>query len=105
VTEGWTVIYQVVVTFDLVDASSEQYRCVRDELSSMGLYSLVIGSNDQTIDLPYNTFQGDFYGSSSGELRDSIRSRMVEAFRRCGVAGPIFVTVGGVDWTWGTTRV
>jgi hypothetical protein len=99
------VSYQVVVTFDLVDASSEQYRCVRDELSSMGLYSLVIGSNDQTIDLPYNTFQGDFYGSSSGELRDSIRSRMVEAFRRCGVTGPIFVTVGGVDWTWGTTRV
>jgi hypothetical protein len=99
------VSYQVVVTFDLVNASSDNYQCVREELSSMGLYNFVFGRHDTIVDLPHNTFVGDLYGSHVDEIRDSIRSQMQNAFRRCGVRGPILVTVGGPESTWGTITV
>ena len=99
------MIYQVVVTFDLVDASSDQYSCVREELSGMGLYNLVFGEEDRRVDLPHNTFVGDLYGSNVDEIRNSIRSQMKDAFRGCGVTGLILVTVGGPEHTWGTATV
>lgn len=93
--------YQVVVTFDLVDASSDQYACVREALSDMGLYNFVITREDETRDLPRNTFTGDLYGSEASEIRDSVRSRLRDAFGCCGVRGPLWVAVGGEEHTWG----
>ena len=93
--------YQVVVTFDLVDANSDDYACVREELSSMGLYNFVINSQDETKDLPRNTFTGDLNGSGVDEIKDSVRSRLKDAFGRCGVRGPMWVAVGGEKHTWG----
>lgn len=71
----------------------------------MGLYNFVISNTDVTVDLPRNTFVGALFGSSAEEIRNSVRGRMGRAFKDCGVKGPILVTVGDQEWTWGTITV
>ncbi len=93
-----------VLTFDLKRAESEDYVYVSEGLASLGLHPQIEGKTGLA-QLPENTFAGEFEGSSSTELRDSLLPEVEAVFRRCGVAGPLFLAVSGSAWTWQTHRV
>ncbi len=91
--------YQVVVTCDLIDASAEDYERVRRELAKIALYDTVDGKSG-LIKLPRNTFQGEWSSTSAQRVADAVKNQVAEALERCTIKGPIFVSVGGEDWTW-----
>ena len=92
--------YLVVVSFDLDNAVSEDYLCIRDELDNLGLHDNIVGESGDRSDLPTTTFAGKLEGSSASSMRDDICHKVEGAFGRCRVKGKFFVSVGG-NWTWG----
>lgn len=91
--------YQVVVTFDLIDASEQDQERTKEELAKIALYDSVEGKNGP-VRLPPNTVQGEWAGGSAERVADAVKQEIARAFARCSVTGPIFVSVGGEDWTW-----
>lgn len=92
--------YLVVVTFDIKNAASEDYSCMKERLESLGLHDYLIGDSGGKNDLPTTTFAREIEGSSAGAIRDDICNQVENAFGECRVKGEIFVSVGG-DWAWG----
>lgn len=90
----------VIVTFDLEDASSSDYRHVRNDLEAIGLTNNAIQSYDRrAIPLPYNTFAREFAAEDPAWVRDVFADQVRDVFRHCKVSGPIFIGVGA-DWAW-----
>ncbi|QDT29881.1 hypothetical protein Enr10x_52380 [Gimesia panareensis] len=89
----------VVTTFDLKDASSADYDCAEKNLNAVGLSKTL---KSGTVNLPYNTFAGQFTGKDAPSVRDFVRTKAKAALNKCGLSGNLFVSVGG-DWTWGST--
>lgn len=90
----------VIVTFDLEDASSSDYRHVRDGLEAIGLTNYAVRYLDRkAIPLPFNTFAREFPSEDPEWVRNVFAEQIREVFRNCKVSGPIFVGVG-VDWAW-----
>ena len=91
--------YLVVVTFDLKDAESEDYECVDKGLSGIGLGKTVTGNSGKNVDLPYNTYVGEFPGTDAATIAQDILDRVLKAMQQCKVNGRLFVAVGD-NWAW-----
>lgn len=94
--------YLVFCTFDLKNASSEDYKDAYGDLEKLGLKKVVVSDEGNSVVIPTTAAMGLFNGTGAGPVRDDVRNRIQQAFRARGLRSEIFVVVGG-DWAWGST--
>lgn len=90
--------YFATVTFDLVNADSTDYTEVTDGLSNLGLYKQ-IRKDGKDIDLPSNTYCGEFKGESASDVRDYLNEQIKRIFRDARRKCKFFISVGS-SWSW-----
>lgn len=94
--------YFVVVSFELEDASAEQYDLIASGLKELGFQDLVTSSSGESARLPRTTFVGQFTGASAGKIRTDLSNSVKDLFQRVGFTSAIFLLVSGAGWSWGT---
>lgn len=101
--------YQVLLTFDLKNASAKDYENAYAALRNMGLVKVQKGvtGDGKNIDavIPTTTALGDgFEGANAGAVAQAIRAKAIAAFKALKLTSEIFV-VAGRDGSWasGTT--
>ena len=92
--------YIVTCTFDLKQASRQDYQNAYNDLSQIGLKKVVVSNKGTDIVAPTTMTIGEFNGQSAVVVRDHVRNAVKEAFAARRLSSEIFVVVGG-DWTWG----
>lgn len=92
--------YLVFCTFDLKNASRQDYDNAYSGLAKLGMKKVVKSDNGSDVVIPTTSVMGTFNGTSAGKVRDDIVSSVRSAFSRRGFTSEIFVVVGG-DWAWG----
>lgn len=92
--------YLVFCTFDLKNASSQDYKTAYAELDKLGLKKVVKSSGGGDVVVPSTSTMGTFNGTSASSVRESITTNVQSAFRARKLTSEIFVVVGG-DWAWG----
>lgn len=91
--------YLAIVTIDLEGAEWEDYDCVNTKFEAIGLYKEVTTSTEKKVQLPNNTYAGEFNADKSSELRDNLLDKAQNAFKACRVKGEIYIAVG-TSWSW-----
>ena len=94
--------YLVFCTFDLRNASSQDYKDAYADLEKLGLQKVVVADNGNKVVIPTTSVMGKFNGASVGTVRDSVRDQVKAAFQQRGLTSEIFLIAGG-DWAWGAT--
>lgn len=92
--------YLVFCTFDLKNASAQDYENAYADLNRIGLKKVIKSDQGKDVVIPTTSAMGFFNGTSAGTVRDDICSRVQTAFNARRFKSEIFVTVGG-DWAWG----
>ena len=88
------------VTFDLVDATGEDYASVKDGFQQISLADYVYSSRGRYIELPYNTFAGEYENIRNlTEFTKIVATAVKSVFDDCEVAGRAFVLCSGADFT------
>jgi len=93
----------VQMSFDLHDASEEDYVKFYNALAKIGLLHWVKG-NIGKLELPHSAVIGDFTGISVEDVRDRVRTSVVQILEAIGLKGFMFVAVGE-NGTWGSQEV
>ena len=91
--------YQVFCTFDLKNASRQDYANAYADLENLGLRR-VHQSTAGEIVIPTTSVLGTYNGGSADIVRDHVRSKVKEAFTARRFTSEIFVAVGE-NGTWG----
>jgi hypothetical protein len=96
--------YLVFCTFDLKNATSQDYANAYADLDKIGLKKVVVNSQGNKVVIPTTATMGQFDGTSASNVCTAIRDRVQTAFKARGFTSEIFVVTGG-DWAWvsGTT--
>ncbi len=92
--------YFATCTFDLKNASNQDYQDAYAALAAIGLRKVVVGDAGKQVVAPTTTTAGEFNGASASAVRDFVREQVREAFKARQFSSEIFVVVGG-DWAWG----
>ncbi len=92
--------YFVVCTFDLKDASYQDYQNAYADLEGIGLKKVVVYGENEKYIMPTTTVAGTFTGTSVVTVRDYVRERVKTAFAARRFSSEIFVVVAS-DATWG----
>jgi len=92
--------YNVFCTFDLKNASTQDYQNAYRDLSNIGLQKVVTGEGGGKAAIPTTAAMGQFTGASAAAVRTDVRSKVAAAFNARKFTSEIFVVVGG-DWAWG----
>ena len=92
--------YFAVCTFDLKNASYDDYQNAYADLAKLGLHKQITSTQGTKITLPTTTTAGEFNGTSAGSVRDHLTVAVKKAFEARRFKSEIFVSVGG-DWAWG----
>ncbi|EPG0528779.1 hypothetical protein ACSWYU_000268 [Vibrio harveyi] len=92
--------YFVLCSFDLKNASSEDYEAAYSELEAIGLSTTIKGNSGNNVKLPNTTVAGLHSGNSVADVRDYFTNKIESAFVRRGLTGKIFVSVGD-GYAWG----
>ena len=95
--------FQVFMSFHLHDASEEDYVKFYNALAKIGLFHWVKG-NIGKLELPHSAVIGDFTGISVEDVRDRVRTSVVQILEAIGLKGFMFVAVGE-NGTWGSQEV
>lgn len=93
--------YLAVLTFDIRNAKSEDYACADQQLAAIGFAKKLTNSNSSTVELPFNTYAGQFNGTNPSDVWKSLASQAKQALLRCNVHGRLFLVVSD-NWAWGT---
>lgn len=93
------MFYFVTVSYDLANASSQDYADAYEDLANLGLYHVISGEAGNPVPLPNTTVSGSFCGASAAMVRNDVSDRVQRAFRARGFRSKILVTVGA-DWAW-----
>lgn len=93
--------YLVFVTFDLKNATSQNYKDAYADLEKIGLKKIVVAGSGSNVVIPTTSVMGEFNGSSAANVRDDIRQKVMNAFTARRFKSEILVIVGG-DWSWGS---
>ena len=91
--------YLVFCTFDLKNATSQDYTNAYDDLKAIGLKRVVTGSNYSQVVIPTTAAMGEFNGNSATSVRDAVSQKVTTAFQRRGFKSEIFIIVGS-NGTW-----
>ena len=94
--------YLIFCTFDLKNASSQDYKNAYAELENIGLKKVQKSDSGGDVVIPTTSAMGKFNGNSAKEVRDDIRHKVKNAFDKNKFKSEIFIIVGG-DWAWGAT--
>jgi hypothetical protein len=94
--------YLVFCTFDLKDASRQDYLDAYSDLEGLGFKKVQKSDSGKNVVVPTTSVMGEFNGANAASIRDAMRSRVKDAFAARGFASEIFVIVGG-NWAWGAT--
>lgn len=92
--------YLVVCTFDLKNATYQDYLNAYADLERIGLKKVIIGDAGKQVVAPTTTTAGEFNGQSALTVRDYVLTQIRAAFASRGFSSEIFVVAGG-DWAWG----
>jgi hypothetical protein len=92
--------YLVFCTFDLKNATVQNYQTAYSDLAALGLTKVRKADNGNDIVIPTTSVMGTFNGTSATSVRDDMRNRVQAAFRARGFRSEIFLVIGG-DWAWG----
>lgn len=92
--------YLVFCTFDLKDASSQDYKNAYADLAKLGLSKVQKSGKGGDVVIPTTSAMGTFDGASAGQVRDDIRDRVKAAFTARKFKSEIFIAVGE-NWAWG----
>lgn len=92
--------YFAVCTFDLQNATYDDYQNAYADLAKIGLPHVVVPSQGGKIILPTTTCAGAFEGASAGAVRDDLCDCISKAFVARRLISEIFISIGG-DWAWG----
>ena len=101
--------YQVLVTFDLKNATSVDYDNVYSDLAALGLERVKVGVATDGLPgqwvIPTTTVLGDGYGAfGASDLAVAIREKVSALFKARRLTSEIFVTAGrDGSWAVGTT--
>jgi len=93
----------VFCTFDLKDASLEDYRNAFADLEGIGLTRVQKSDKGDATTIPTTSAMGRFHGKSSVEVRDDVRSRVKAAFVARRFRSEFFVAVGE-HWAWAAEK-
>jgi hypothetical protein len=96
---GGSMSYLVLCTFDLKNASGQDYQNVYADLSNLGLEKVHKTSHGANAVIPTTAAMGFFSGTSASNVCTDIRDRVRAAFTARRLTSEIFVVVGG-DWSW-----
>lgn len=92
--------YLAFVTFDLKNASAQDYRNAYADLAEIGLTKVQKSDNGGDVVIPTTAAMGKFNGTGSGQVRDYVRDKVKAAFAARRFKSEIFVVVGD-SWAWG----
>ena len=92
--------YLVFCTFDLKNATSQNYQTAYTDLAGIGLHRVQKSDGGKDVVIPTTSAMGTFTGTNAATVRDDIRNKVQAVFRARGFRSEIFVVVGG-DWAWG----
>lgn len=87
-------------TFDLKNATSQEYKDAYAALKRLGLKRVVVASSGNKVVIPTTSAMGQFETSSVTDLRTTLRERVKKAFQAQGLESEIFLVVG-TGWAWG----
>lgn len=90
--------YLVFVTFDLKNASSQNYQDAYSDLEKLGLKK-VHKNGEATSVIPTTAAMGFFDGESASKVCEALRERIRAAFVARQFKSEIFLVTGG-DWAW-----
>lgn len=93
--------YTVFCTFDLKNASRQDYENAYADLAKIGLKRVVVGTNSNVV-IPTTSVIGTFEGSSASSVCSDTRTKVKNAFNARKFKSEIFVVVGK-DGTWCST--
>ncbi|EGQ9158495.1 hypothetical protein NMT03_000791 [Vibrio alginolyticus] len=96
--------YFVLCSFDLRNATSEDYEAAYSELAALGLQRTLRADNGNNVSLPNTTVAGIHNGTSTSAMRDHFTSSIETAFRRRGLSSKVFVSVGD-NYAWGQRNI
>ena len=72
--------YLVFCTFDLKNASSQDYKNAYADLEAIGLTKIQKSDKGSDVVIPTTSAMGIFNGNSSGEVRDYVRDKVKGRF-------------------------
>lgn len=90
--------YFVTLSFDLTEAKSDDYNSIQEELENLGLYGELQGKQNK-IELPDNTFAGEFNGENAIAVRDFVNQEIKQIIKSNSIKSTYFISVGS-GWTW-----
>jgi hypothetical protein len=93
--------YIVFCTFDLKNASSQDYQNAYADLEKIGLRK-VHKTDGGNVVIPTTSAMGTFTGSNAATVRDDIRNKVKAAFTARRFKSEIFIVVGD-NWAWGAS--
>jgi hypothetical protein len=91
--------YFVLCTFDLKNASRQDYENAYADLANLGLRRVVVSDSNTNFVIPTTTVAGTFNGPTAAAISQDISNRVQSAFQARRLSSEIFVAVGG-DWAW-----
>jgi hypothetical protein len=91
--------YLVFCTFDLKNATSQNYQTAYTDLAALGLRKIQKADNGNEVVIPTTSVMGTFNGASAAAVGDDLRSKVQATFHARGFRSEIFLVVGG-DWAW-----
>lgn len=92
--------YLVFCTFDLKNASSQDYQTAYADLAALGLARVQTADSGTSVVIPTTSAMGTFNGTSVASVRSDMCNRVQAAFQARGFKSEIFLIAGG-DWAWG----
>jgi hypothetical protein len=91
--------YFVLCTFDLRDASRQDYQNAYADPEKLGLKRVVVSDKGNDVVIPTTTVAGTFKGTSAASVAKDPADRVQAAFKARSFSSEVFVLVGG-DWAW-----
>ncbi len=91
--------YLVFCTFDLKNASSQNYQDAYADLEKLGLKKVHKSDKGNNVVIPTTAAMGFVNGSSAASVRDDISAKVRAAFNARRFKSEIFVITGS-DWAW-----
>jgi hypothetical protein len=92
--------YIVFCTFDLKNASSQDYQNAYADIDRIGLKKVILADNGSQVVIPTTSAMGKFTGDSAEKVRDYIHNQVKLAFAARRFKSEVFIVVGD-NWAWG----
>lgn len=92
--------YFALCTFDLKNASYQDYQNAYADLERIGLKRVIVADHGTNVVIPTTTVAGQFDSQSVAGVRDHVCDQVQAAFKARGFKSEIFVLAAG-DWAWG----